>query len=196
MVRHAVRALLADARVTQVRVIVDPADPWADAALSNLPRTQVRRVGGATRADTVAQALSELTDPAPDWVLVHDAARPGLPASALAALIETCCTQQRGGLLALPVPDTVKRSHVSTSGVTHVTETVSREGLWLAQTPQMYRCQALQEALAQARHSGLTVTDESQAMERVGPPPLLVQGAARNLKVTWPDDFDLMEKWL
>ncbi|MGN6456019.1 MAG: 2-C-methyl-D-erythritol 4-phosphate cytidylyltransferase, partial [Achromobacter mucicolens] len=111
MLRHAVSALLADARVSEVRVAVSPGDGWVDAALAGLPRTVWRACGGATRADTVAGALADSEVADDTWVLVHDAARPGLPAEALARLIDACLADPVGGLLALPVADTVKGGH-------------------------------------------------------------------------------------
>ncbi|MBN3266219.1 2-C-methyl-D-erythritol 4-phosphate cytidylyltransferase [Bordetella bronchiseptica] len=190
MLRHAVRALLADPRIAQVRVAVSAGDGWVEQALAGLPRTVWRPCGGPTRADTVAAALADSGAAADDWVLVHDAARPGLPAQALACLIDACLGDAVGGLLALPVADTVK------AGRQRVSRTVDRDGLWLAQTPQMFRAGLLRDALAHARAAGLAVTDEASAVEAAGHAPRLVAGALRNFKVTWPDDFELMEKWL
>ncbi|WP_459617581.1 2-C-methyl-D-erythritol 4-phosphate cytidylyltransferase [Bordetella sp. 2513F-2] len=190
MLRRSVQALLADPRIREVRVAVAPGDGWAEAALRGLPRTVWRACGGATRAATVAAALADSGAGERDWVLVHDAARPGLPADALARLIDACLDDPVGGLLALPVADTVK------AGSTRVARTVDREGLWLAQTPQMFRAGPLGDALAAAAACGLAATDEASAMEAAGHAPRLVEGAVRNFKVTWPDDFELMEKWL
>ncbi|WMD18085.1 2-C-methyl-D-erythritol 4-phosphate cytidylyltransferase [Achromobacter seleniivolatilans] len=190
MLRHAVMALLADVRVSQVRVAVTPGDGWVDSALAGLPRTVWRACGGATRADTVAGALADSGVADDTWVLVHDAARPGLPAAALARLIDACLNDPVGGLLALPVADTVKGGH------DRVERTLDRNGLWLAQTPQMFRAGVLRDALTAASVNGVTVTDEASAIEAAGYAPLLVPGALRNFKVTWPDDFELMEKWL
>lgn len=190
MLRHAVRALLADERVSQVRVAVTPGDGWVDAALAGLPRTVWRACGGAMRADTVAGALADSGVADDTWVLVHDAARPGLPEGALRRLIDACLADPVGGLLALPVADTVK------GGRDRVERTLDRNGLWLAQTPQMFRAGVLRDALTAACVNGVTVTDEASALEAAGYAPLLVPGALRNFKVTWPDDFELMEKWL
>ncbi|KDB60193.1 2-C-methyl-D-erythritol 4-phosphate cytidylyltransferase [Bordetella bronchiseptica] len=190
MLRHAVRALLADPRIVQVRVAVSAGDGWVEQALAGLPRTVWRPCGGPNRADTVAAALADSGAAADDWILVHDAARPGLPAAALARLIDACLDDAVGGLLALPVADTVK------AGRQRVSRTVDRDGLWLAQTPQMFRAGLLRETLARARAAGLAVTDEASAVEAAGHAPRLVAGALRNFKVTWPDDFELMEKWL
>ncbi len=195
MLRLSVCALLADERISELRVILAPDDRWGAQVLADLPRTVLRYCGGATRADTVKNALQELALSDNDWVIVHDAARPGLPLAALKRLIDTCTAHQQGGLLALPVADTVKRAErsVRPHGVQH---TVDRDDLWLAQTPQMFPAQALQQALVSASEQALTVTDEASAMELAGQVPLLVLGSARNFKVTWPEDFELMEKWL
>jgi len=190
MLRRAVAALLADARIGQVRVAVSPGDERAGPALAGLPRTVCRPCGGPTRAATVAAALADSGATDGDWILVHDAARPGLPPDALARLIDACLADPVGGLLALPVADTVK------AGGPRVRSTLDRDGLWLAQTPQMFRAGVLRAALAGARAAGVAVTDEASAIEAAGHAPLLVPGALRNFKVTWPDDFELMEKWL
>ncbi len=196
MLRHTVTALLSDARIAQVLVAVSPADSWVDQALAGLPRTVWRPCGGLTRALTVAGALRELPPGQDPWVLVHDAARPGLPPDALSRLIDRCLQDEAGGLLAMPVADTVKTGQVTEQGGDTVASTIDRNGLWLAQTPQMFRAQRLRDALAHAAGQGLIVTDESSAIEAHGGAPHLVLGAARNFKVTWPEDFDLMDKWL
>lgn len=214
ILRLAVAALLADARISQVRVAVAPGDPHVQDALRNLPRTVWRECGGPTRAETVAAALADARQDAgladEDWVLVHDAARPGLPADALARLISACQQTNQGGLLALRVSDTVKQEtkkgevSVSESGlqtraeafIAQVQTSVPRDGLWLAQTPQMFPAAQLEQALAAALQTGHSITDEASAIERAGYSPLLVTGSIRNFKVTWPEDAELMAKWL
>jgi 2-C-methyl-D-erythritol 4-phosphate cytidylyltransferase len=190
MLRHTVRSLLADDRICEVRVAVAAEDDWVGEALADLPRTVWRRCGGPTRAETVAAALNDTSIADDSWVLVHDAARPGLPASALTRLIDACLDDAVGGLLAMPVADTVK------AGDSRVARTIDRAGLWLAQTPQMFRAGMLRRALAQAANLGVAITDEASAIEGAGHAPRLVLGSARNFKVTWPEDFELMEKWL
>lgn len=189
MLRWAVRALLQDPRVDQVRVGVAPDDAYVADALQGLPRTLYRKTGGASRAATVLGTLRDASLMPDDWVLVHDAARPGLPAAALARLIDACLQHDQGGLLAEPVADTVK---LGSSGPPRVQRSVPREHLWLAQTPQMFRAGALQAAL-EAAGDDPSVTDEASAMEHAGHQPLLVPGSVRNMKVTWPDHFELME---
>ena len=193
MLRHAVRALLADSRIQEVRVAVAPEDEQAAAVLSGLPRTSCFPCGGATRAQTVLNALREAQLAPQDWVLVHDAARPGLPLEALARLIDACLEDGVGGLLALPVADTLKMPSIESD---RVARTVPREGLWQAQTPQMFRAGLLLEALTHAMHASHTPTDEAQAMEAQGYSPILVRGSGRNTKITWPEDFQWVESWL
>ena len=196
MVKRAVQALLADDRIAQVRVAVSPGDQMAADVLSGLSRTVVRPCGGQTRHETVMQALQD-ADPDPaDWVLVHDAARPGLPADALGRLIDACLAANLGGLLAMPVADTVKQADSVETGIPRVIATIPREGLWLAQTPQMFKAAELLDALIHSRDSGLKVTDEASAMEATGYRPLLVQGSWRCAKVTLADDFSWVESWL
>lgn len=195
MLRRSVLSLLNDTRITQVRVIVSKQDVWVEQSLKGLERTVWRDCGGETRAHTVCNALSELNAEPDQWVLVHDAARPGLPAAALKRLIDSCLAQNQGGLLAQPVADTIKRGQL-VEGVNVVQQTVSREALWLAQTPQMFNAQLLLNSLQHAFEQNIEVTDEASAVEHFGYQPLLISGSNRNFKVTWPEDFKLMEKWL
>jgi 2-C-methyl-D-erythritol 4-phosphate cytidylyltransferase len=127
----------------------------------------------------------ELGAAASDWVLVHDAARCLITPTQIDALIDACVGDPVGGLLALKLPDTLKREEAG-----RVAQTVDRGDKWLAQTPQMFRIGALMEALQAA---GDAVTDESSAMEFVGQAPLLVEGSAQNFKVTYPQDFALAQ---
>lgn len=192
MLKHAVGALLADPRVEQVQVITAPHDDVAQELLSDLPRTVCCAVGGAERSDTVLNGLEQAGLTENDWVLVHDAARPGLPREALSRLIDACLENGVGGLLAMPVADTIK----SADQTGRVARTVDRAHLWAAQTPQMFRAGLLLSALRQAKRSGQTLTDEAQAMESAGYQPLLIPGSGRNAKVTWPDDFEWVGSWL
>lgn len=194
MLRWAVRALLSDPRIEEVRVGVSVDDPYAEQALRGLPRTQCRRTGGSSRAATVLQTVKDAALHEDDWVLVHDAARPGLPAASLARLIDACLNHNAGGILAERVADTVKRASEEggVGDVSRIGESVPREGLWLAQTPQMFRAGELQQALESAGDHP-AVTDEASAMEFMGLHPLLVAGSLRNFKVTWPEHFSLIE---
>jgi len=190
MLRYSVRALLADSRISQVLVAVAAGDSWVQKALQGLPRTVWHFCGGTTRTDTVIAALANSGAADSDWILVHDAARPGLPQPALGRLIDACLHDPVGGLLALPVADTVK------SGLQRVTHTLDRNSLWLAQTPQMFRAGVLRRSLAAAARTGVALTDEASILEAAGYAPLLVAGSTLNFKVTWPEDFELMEKLL
>lgn len=202
MLRRTVKALLDEPRIAQVRVAVAADDARAPDVLSGLPRTVWRACGGPTRADTVRAALLDADPDDEAWVLVHDAARPGLPLTALKRLIDTCLRFDRGGLLALPVADTVKRGRAAALGAQGaaadvVDETLSRDALWLAQTPQMFRAGELREAL-QLSIGSPWVTDEASAVEAMRPQhaPLLVQGARENVKLTWAEDFAWYARWL
>lgn len=198
MIVWAVRALLADMRVDSVVVGVQADDPFAQACLRELDRVRIVASGGASRALTVLQTLEQIGFDPHDWVLVHDAARPGLPLSNLSALIDTCLQSQRGGLLAMPAADTVKLAQTGEfyGAPARVHKTLPRETIWLAQTPQMFRAGDLQDALSQALQAGVDITDEASAMEWAGHEPLLVAGAARNQKVTWAEDFEWIQRLL
>ena len=147
--------------------------------------------GGASRAATVCNGLRALLAQAAlptDWVLVHDAARCLITPEQIAALMTACGDDAVGGLLAQPLPDTLKAGAAG-----RVTATLDRGDKWLAQTPQMFRIGALIAALESADSLGCLVTDESSAMEASGAQPMLVPGSAQNFKVTYPEDFALAE---
>ena len=183
--------LLTSKRIAGCAIALPAGDTVASAALFEDPRV-MRCAGGATRAESVASALDTLPGSADDWVLVHDAARPCLPESALETLIDTVLESGIGGLLAQPQTDTLKRVDASLA----VRETVDREGLWRAQTPQMFRLHELREALRQALNDGRAITDEASAMESEGFPVQLIEGPVCNLKVTFPADLALADYWL
>lgn len=187
LLEHAVAAFLPVTGIVAVIVVVAPDDARAS-QLPGLAHERVRIVasGGATRRDSVLAGLAELPaqQPAEDcWVLVHDAARPGITPQQIARLLRELADDPVGGLLALPVVDTVKRA-----GDGRVDRTEPREGLWLAQTPQMFRASVLRHALS--LHAD--VTDEAQAIERLSLRARLVRGSRRNLKVTMPEDLDAL----
>jgi 2-C-methyl-D-erythritol 4-phosphate cytidylyltransferase len=150
--------------------------------------------GGTERMDSVLAGLRALQDRAApdDWVLVHDAARPCLSASDLDRLLTELEDDAVGGLLAAPVVDTLKRADEGG----RVAQTVAREKLWRALTPQMFRYVVLQRALESARTQGVAVTDEAQAVEALGLQPKLVAGDADNIKITLPEDLPRAERIL
>ena len=190
MLRHAIDAFLFSELIAHTYVVVSPDDPIIDSIVPSHGVT-VLRCGGATRMESVRNGLAALapTLRENDWVLVHDAARPGLDEALIEKLITTTGEHPVGGLLALPVVDTVKRSIGGDLG------TVAREGLWLAQTPQMFRYQLLRDALAAARDPN-QITDDASAVEALGLSPKLVEGHPRNMKVTLPADVRIAEMYL
>ena len=157
----------------------------------------VYAIGGATRMQSVKNGLDAMREFADDddWVLVHDAARPGITARQIEMLIETLRDDEVGGLLALPLADTLKRAAPDLDSP-RVAETLDRASLWQAQTPQMFRHAMLCHALDEAARRGLAVTDEAGAIEALGYKPRLVTGSVRNLKVTTAEDFALVEALL
>lgn len=170
-------------------------DTWFEQLDINLPVKLQRTTGGAERCHTVDLGLVALLEQgasATDWVLVHDAARPCVSHSDLQKLVAACQAHTCGGLLGVPVRDTIKRADADGE----VTATVTREGLWHALTPQMFRLGELRQALEAALRSGSLVTDEASAMERAGHRPLLVPGKARNIKITRPEDLELAAFYL
>lgn len=190
MVWHTLQAFRQVADISGVWVVISPGDEGFKQACPdfNQPGDQLLEVGGATRALSVRNGLKALLQQAAetgDWVLVHDAARCLITPDQITALIDACQCDAVGGLLALPLPDTLKSSVGN-----RVLATVDRSDKWLAQTPQMFRIGALLAALDAARDA---VTDESSAMEAQGFKPLLVKGSAQNFKVTYPEDFALAE---
>lgn len=192
IIRHAVDALLADTRITRVVVVLSPDDQdWSEVCMSadSLDRVSVIRHGGATRAESVMNGINWLSNESNvasnDWILVHDAARPCLTPAQIDALITSLRDDPVGGLLAIPVADTVKRA----DSANRVEATVDRRPLWQAQTPQMFRLDLLQQALGAVDLA--VATDESSAVEALGYAPKLVAGSLANLKVTYPADLSL-----
>jgi 2-C-methyl-D-erythritol 4-phosphate cytidylyltransferase len=184
MLAHAVRALLAHASVEVAFVVLAPDDErYATFDWSALgDRVAPLWCGGPTRRDSVLNglvAMANVVDPE-DWVLVHDAARPCLTRDDVQRLVAAVGEDDSGGILAVPLADTLKRE----DGSGRIVATEPRERLWLAQTPQMFRHGTLLRALGAAA----TVTDEASAVETLGLKPKLVSGSPRNLKVTYPDD--------
>jgi 2-C-methyl-D-erythritol 4-phosphate cytidylyltransferase len=197
VVAHTLAALAACGEVHATLVVLAPDD---EAFEQHAPgfrgeRAWVARCGGATRAASVAAGLSALRERGvqdEDWVLVHDAARCLLRPGWVSRLVEACRGDRVGGLLALPLADTLKAADADG----RVEGTLPRAGKWLAQTPQMFRLALLQRALREAEAAGVAVTDEASAVEAQGLKPLLVVGELENLKVTWPGDFALAARLL
>jgi len=189
MVLHTLAAFAAVPLIARALVVVAAGDRFLD--VSN-PLVSVADCGGDTRAESVFNGLGQLlahgADP-DDWVLVHDAARCLVTPAQINALIDACLPDPIGGLLALPLADTLKSEQDGRVG-----ETIDRSHKWLAQTPQMFRIGMLRDALAPHVAAGFAgITDEASAMEAAGHSPLLVLGSASNFKVTYPEDFALAE---
>lgn len=189
MVQHTLRAFAAVARIDSCLVVVAPGDDFFSGPAQ--AGYEVAACGGATRAASVLGGLEQLAASGAepdDWVLVHDAARCLVTPVLIDRLIDACHCDPVGGLLAQPVPDTLKQGRDE-----RVVATVDRSDKWLAQTPQMFRLGALTQALKMAQILGEPVTDEASAMEAAGVAPQLVRGSAHNFKVTYPEDFVLAE---
>lgn len=184
MLVHTVRALRGVERMGEIVVVVSPTDPYIDEVAAQFPaNVRVLRCGGRERAESVVNGLLNAGFDRDAWVLVHDAARPCLKPSEAARLIDEVLADETaaGGILAVPVADTIKRADEGRM----IVETVPRSDLWRAATPQMFRVHDLVEALS----GDLTgITDEASAMERLGRPVRIVPGRTTNIKVTEPAD--------
>jgi 2-C-methyl-D-erythritol 4-phosphate cytidylyltransferase len=208
MVMHTLGALQTVARLEQIVVVLSPDDShvWPEplALLSGAPKLPlVHRIqcGGVTRAQSVFNGLSQLLKDGQihpngvqshDWILVHDAARCLVTPTDINRLIDECLDDEVGGLLAVPLPDTLK---AAANG--RVSQTLPREDKWLAQTPQMFKAGQLHVALlARAAQNFEDITDEASAMEMAGYAPKLVMGSPHNFKITYPSDFALAEDLL
>jgi 2-C-methyl-D-erythritol 4-phosphate cytidylyltransferase len=193
VVAHTLSALLAVPRLHAVLVVLSPDDVEFEGHVPGFGgmRGWVARCGGASRAASVAMGLAELQARGAmdqDWVLVHDAARCLVRPEWVERLIDACAPDAVGGLLALPLADTLKQEAQG-----RVAATIDRSRKWAAQTPQMFRLGLLRRALEGA---GAAVTDEASAVESLGLAPLLVPGELENLKLTWPQDFALAARLL
>lgn len=186
---HTLAALLAVPELTSVVVVLAPGDTcWQQFdCWSADPRLKLLPVGGATRAASVSNALEAMREEIgdDDWVLVHDAARACLQSLYVTKLIEVLSNDPVGGLLAVPVADTLKRA----DSAGRVADTMPRDGMWQAQTPQMFRYGLLKRALV----AQPDVTDEAGAVEYLGLPPKLVAADSTNFKLTYPQDIALAE---
>lgn len=204
VVAHTLAALRAVPRLAATLVVLAPDDALFEQHAPAFVGEDawVARVGGASRAESVANGLLELLARGAqphDWVLVHDAARCLLRPEWVSRLIAACDDDEVGGLLALPLADTLKAAVTGATGEARAQQTVDRTAKWAAQTPQMFRLGLLQPALTAALSDPLTaaaVTDEASAVEMLGHAPRLVAGDFENIKLTWPGDFALAERLL
>ncbi|ABV86514.1 2-C-methyl-D-erythritol 4-phosphate cytidylyltransferase [Shewanella pealeana] len=187
---HTLDCLLSHPSIEKVIVALNPEDEF----FARLPQAQHAKlqavIGGKERADSVLSALT--VAPTDAWALVHDAARPCLNHQDIDKLIESASSFPQGAILGAPVRDTMKRSNAQ--GL--ITETVCREKLWHALTPQFFPVQNLKQNLSNALAAGALITDEASAMEWAGVAPGIVAGRADNIKVTHPDDLQLASLFL
>jgi len=197
VIEWAIAPFLERADCERIVVVIAENDPhWSKESLARHPKISTS-IGGAQRVDSVRAGLRSLVALAneDDWVLVHDAARPCLRATDLSRLIDELADDGVGGLLGAPLVDTLKRADASD----RVQATVTRESLWRALTPQMFRYGVLDRALRAAGDSGVVPTDEAQAVEALGLQPRLVRGDPDNIKITLPEDIEraarLLETW-
>ncbi len=194
IIEHTLDCFIQREEIEGIVVAISKEDEyWSTLSVSNNKKIMIAP-GGDERFQSVLNGLYTLTDKAQDndWVLVHDAARPCLKQSVIDRLIIKLRTHDIGGILALPCRDTMKRSNAAGE----IFETVERENLWHAQTPQMFKLGKLLAAIEKALNDNVHVTDEAMAMELSGYKPLLVQGHPENIKVTHKEDLKYMKMYL
>ena len=196
VLEHTLETLLSDPVIEQVAVAISADDPcWKELPVAGNTKVTVCE-GGQERCHSVLNGLNSLAAMGAeekDWVMVHDAARPCLCQSDLTRLIHTVTIKNQGGILAVPVRDTMKQADESGE---QIEATIDRSRLWHALTPQMFRVGDLKAAIEQALADGFVVTDEASAIEHAGQSPLLVRGHADNIKITIPEDLALAEFYL
>ena len=197
IISHTIQVFFNHPRIASIHVALSADDLfWRDLPLDPASKLKLHYTGGDSRSETVLNTLQSITVADDDWVLVHDAARPGLTHALLDNLLNTLENDTVGGLLALPVADTLKFGGLNNL----VEKTIPRAHLWQAQTPQMFKYSVLKHALQANSHAasgGMAnkslATDEAEAIEAIGLKPTLVQGELRNLKITYPQDLALLE---
>ena len=195
VLEHTLRLLLAVPRLQRIVLVVHPDDRrWQGLDGLADPRVEVAACGGEERCHSVLNGLQWLRDQGEswDWALVHDVARPCCPRVDIERLLDQLQADPVGGLLAVPVSDTLKRVNAQRE----IMETVDRASLWQAQTPQLFRFALLCDALAHCLALGALVTDEAQAVEAMGWPARVVEGSRCNIKITRPEDLALAEYFL
>ena len=190
VIEHTLDVFSSHQAISEIVVAISKEDEyWPSINLKSAKPIHIAE-GGKERCDSVLNGLNFLQNKAKDddWVLVHDAARPCLRHEDLNLLIDSLEQHAVGGILAVPVRDTMKRS-IENSNL--IKETVDRESLWHALTPQMFRFSILKEALESALKNNKVITDEASAIEYAGQQPVLIEGHADNIKITRPEDLAL-----
>ena len=194
IIEHTIECFIHREEIEKIIVAISKEDElWPTLAISNHDKI-VTAPGGEERYQSVLNCLQALSGKAEDsdWVMVHDAARPCLNQSAIDRLIIELRTHEVGGILAMPCRDTMKRAN----DAGEIDETVDRESLWHAQTPQMFKYGKLLSSIEDALKNKTVVTDESMAMERMGFKPMLVHGHQENMKLTHKDDLESLKMYL
>lgn len=193
ILEHTIEQLLAFPVIDKVIVAISDTDPYFDELPISKDNRVIRVTGGGERADSVLSGLEYLKEhQLSEWVMVHDAARPCIRHSDIEKLITEVVPHQIGGILASPVRDTMKQANQDST----IETTIDRSVLWHALTPQLFTTEILYSALKTGLEKGLSITDESSAIELMGYLPKLVHGRADNLKITQPEDLDLAEFYL
>lgn len=181
-------------QIQKIIVALHPDDHWWPTLQLSHPEKVMTVIGGKERVDSVLLALQFLKNTANenDFILVHDAVRVGITEENILNLIAESKDHVVGGLLGLPIVDTIKKVDDNNC----VEKTISRENLWAAQTPQCFRYALLTEAIQHALSEKQMITDESSAIEYQGHHPIMIMGDVRNFKITFPEDLLLAEKLL
>ncbi len=200
VIEHTINALLENENISGLVIALQSDDDYWQQITLHSQKPVLTTNGGKERADSVLNAINELFNypkfnADTDWVMVHDAVRPCLRQQDINKLVLEIGQDKSGGLLALPVRDTMKRQSDVTS-TARVEKTICRENLWQALTPQYFPATSLKNALQQALQDNISITDESSAMEAAGFSPRLVQGHEDNIKITRPDDLRLAGVYL
>ena len=202
MLFYALEAFLKSPQIESIWIGVSPSfidNPILKTISSINKEVHFLASGGPTRQETVRNTLAAMLGAGiaeDDWILVHDAARPGITPVLIEKLINSVESSNSGGILAVPLADTLKQADLDSvvaGNIPHSVRTIPREHLWQAQTPQMFGLKQLHDALENAIRLEADVTDEASAIELTGAKPLLIEGAARNFKVTHPADWELMQ---
>lgn len=194
ILEHTVSRFTSLARIEGIVVVISDNDMyWSGLELSGNEKVMTA-IGGEQRYHSVLNGLYRLNEIAGnnDWILVHDAARPCVRVEDIAVLIEKVSDHAAGGLLGVPARDTLKRADANDE----ITETIPREGVWHALTPQMFRKGMLQQAIEDTIKNNINITDEAQAMEHAGFKPKFVAGHPDNIKITRMSDLPLAELFL
>jgi 2-C-methyl-D-erythritol 4-phosphate cytidylyltransferase len=202
MLAYALEAFLECSHIESIWIGVSPGfidHPILKSLADGIKPIQFLSTGGLTRQETVRNTLAAMLESGVqenDWVLVHDAARPGITPGLIDKLVAAVGVSNTGGLLAMPLADTLKQADLDSviaGNIPHAEKTIPRKHLWQAQTPQMFGVHDLYEALVNGIRLEADITDEASAMELAGFQPLLIEGASRNFKVTHPADWELMQ---